>query len=181
MPFTGHGVTMARKGRKRRFNLRKVKVASAVAAGALATEDVVSGAITSAAADKLRFVSLNASYTWTNIGSGVDDGCTFGVAHSDYSAAEIEECLEQAASIDLGDKIAQEKGNRLVREIGTISAGGAGAAGGQAFNDGKPTKTRLNWLMSAGDTLSLWIRNASGTVWTTGSGVAVSGDLWVRD
>ncbi len=166
----------------RRFNLRKVKMASASAAGALGAGAVVTNAVSNQAASTMRFVSLICSYSWSNIGAIIDDGCTFGVAHSDYSATEVEECLEAFSAIDLGNKIAQEQANRLVREIGTISQAGAlAAAAGAAFNDGKKYKVRLNWKMSIGDTLNLWVRNASGTVWTTGSSVTISGELWVKD
>ncbi len=176
-------VGMAKKrGRRRRFNLRRVRLASTSVAGALAAADVVTNAITDTVKDPMRFISVIASYSWSNIGAIIDDGCSFGYAHSDYTAAEVEECLEAGGSMDLGDKVAQEMANRLVREIGTISQAGAlAAAAGAAYNDGKPMKTRLNWLMSTGDTLNLWIRNASGVVWTTGSGVTVLGDLWVKD
>ncbi len=172
---------MPNKGRKRRFNLRKVKVASAVAAGALAAGDVISTAVTNDADNTLRFISLDCSYSWSNIGAIIDDAATFGVAHSDYTAAEVEECLEAATSMDIGDKVAQEQANRLVREIGTISGFVGTAAAGASFNDGKKFKTRLNWLMAIGDTLNLWIRNSSGTVWTTGSSLTINGELWVKD
>lgn len=170
---------MARKGKRRNFNLRRVRVNASIGAGALAPVTVTSGSMTDAVSDPMRFISLHASYAWG--GKQVaDDGCTFGVAHSDYTAAEIEECLEETGAMDIGDKIAQEKANRLVREIGQIS-GGDSAAGGIMFNDGKPVKTRLNWFMSTGDSLQLWIRNASGVVWTTGSTITIAGNLWVKD
>ncbi len=172
---------MARKG-KRRFNLRKVKIAGGVTCGALASNDVTSGAVTNAVSDPLRFISLDCSYTWSDIAAVIDDACQFGVAHSDYDSSQIEECLEALGSIDLGDKLAQEKANRYVREIGTIAGAGAPAAdSGAAFNDGRRKKVRLNWLMSTGDTLALWVRNGSGVVWTTGSRLVISGDLWVQD
>ncbi len=174
---------MAKKGRRtrRKFSLRRVRVAASVAIGALATLDVNTGLLTSAAADKLRFISLNASYAWSDFGALADDTLEFGVAHSDYSAAEVEESLEAAGSIDLGDKVAQERANRLVRRIGIITSTSAGTLAGRNFNDGVPVKTRLNWLMSAGDTLNIWFRNGSGTVYTTGSAITCIGDLWVKD
>ncbi len=130
----------------------------------------------------MRFMSVNASYAWSDLAGGADDACTFGFAHSDYSAAEVEECLEAGATMDLGNKVAQEQANRLVRQIGTISGPSAGVgSSGFSFNDGKPIKTRLNWLMAIGDRLNLWIRNSSGVIWTTGSSVTIVGDLWVKD
>ncbi len=167
--------------RRRRFTLRRVRIASKSLAGALAANDVAVNAVTNQVTDQMRFISLDASYSWADIGQDIDDGCSFGVAHSDYTATEIEEALEAGGSMDLGDKVAQEQANRLVRELGTISSAGGPSAGGAQFNDGKRLKTRLNWLMSTGDTLNLWIMNISGVVWTTGSGVTIVGNLWVKD
>ncbi len=171
----------AKKSKRRRFNLRRVRVTTSPAVGALAADDVTSVAITAAVADKLRIMSLDATYSWSDIQQITDDGLTFGVAHSDYSAAEVEECLEANGSIDLGDKIAQEQANRLVRTIGTFSGLATAAGGGITFNDGKPVKTRLNWLLSEGDTLNMWFRNGSSLVYVTGSSVLVDGSLWVKD
>ncbi len=170
------------KGRRRKFNLRKVTINTAVAAGALAAGDVIGGAVTASAVETYRLMSVDCSYNWSNIGAIIDDGATFGLAHGDYTDAEIEECLEATGSIDLGDKLAQEKTNRLVRSIGTISNSGAlAAAGGASFADGRRVKTKLNWEFQTGKTLTLWIRNASATVWTTASSVTMAGDIWIKN
>ncbi len=153
-----------------------------VAAGALATLDVAVGDITTLAADPYRLVTLKASFSWLDIGAVVDDGFDFGVSHGDYTAAEIEECLEAQAAIDRGDKIALEQSNRLVRQIGSIASNSSGATTVSAvFADGRQIKTKLNWYMGTGDKLKGWIRNASGVVWTTGSSLGVNGTIWIRD
>ncbi len=173
-------ILMAKKGRrKRRFNLRRVRLIGTVAVGALASLDVGSGAITLAVADKLRLISINAAWGWSDVGASTDDDLEFGVAHSDYTAAEIEECLEATAAIDLGDKVAQERTNRLVRSIGILMNQSSTGAG--SFADGRRVKTKLNWLLSEGDTLVVWFRNGSGAVYTTGSTITCQGDLWVKD
>ncbi len=172
---------MPKKSNRRRYNLRKVTVNSKSAAGALATGAVASNQVINAAVNSYRLISVDASYSWTDIVAAVDDGCVFGLAHGDYSAAEIEECLESFASIDPGLKIEQERSRRLVRSIGTIQGSHDSANSGAAFNDGRRVKTRLNWLITPGQQLQLWIRNASGVVWTTGSSVSIAGDLWVKD
>ncbi len=170
---------MAKRRVNRKFNLRMVRINAASSIGALGSLDVAVNPVSGAPADKMRFVSVNASYSWTGKAS-IDDAAAFGLAHSDYTATEIEECLEASTAIDLGDKIAQERSNRLVREIGTIS-GGEPDSSGEMYNDGKIVKTKLNWLMSSGDTLNLWIRNASGVVYTTGGSITIAGKIWVRD
>ncbi len=173
---------MARRKRSRRrsFNLRRVRVTDELAVGALASLDVVSAAMTAAVTDPLRVISANLTWSLADLGALDDDAQEFGIAHSDYQANEIEEALEAVASIDLGNKLAQEQANRLVRSVGQF-VDTAGTGGGLGFNDGRPMKTKLNWLLSTGDSLSMWIRNGSGAVYTTGATVVVLGDLWVKD
>ncbi len=147
----------------------------------MASNDVIVAAITNAAADKLRFISLNASWTWADLAQITDDAMAFGVCHSAYTAAQVEEALEAVGAIDLGDKLAQEKSNRLVREIGTFSSITTAIGGSVGFADGEIVKTKLNWLMSAGDTLNVWVRNSSGVIYVTGSAIKCNGVLWVKD
>lgn len=166
--------------RKRRFNLRKVRIATDIGVGALDPQDVAVGLLTPVAADKIRIITLSAAWSWADLSEATMDSLEFGVCHSDYSAAEVEESLEAAGSFDLGDKVAQEQANRLVRSIGMISNEGA-AQGGGRFNEGRQTKTKLNWLLSAGDSLNVWVRNGSGVVYATGSTIVTIGNLWVKD
>ncbi len=167
--------------RRRKFSLRRVRIAHEGAIGALASLDVVVNNMHSVTTETLRVVSVDSSYAWSGK-AAIDDAAEFGLAHSDYSAAEIEECLEANGSIDLGNKTAQEQANRLVRSLGTITGPAvSGASGGASFNDGRKLKTRLNWLLSTGDTINLWVRNGSGAVYSTGSSLVASGNMWVKD
>ncbi len=158
-----------------------VRVQNKVAAGALDTVKVAIGDLTDVAVDPYRLVTLKASFSWVDIPAVIDDGCDFGVAHGDYTATEIEECLDSQSSIDRGDKIALEKSNRLVRQIGSIQSSGAGVTGSRVYADGRQVKTKLNWYMATGDKLKGWIRNSSGVVWTTGSSLNVAGAIWIKD
>ncbi len=176
--------SMVRKPNKRRrnFNLRMVRVQNKIAAGALDTLKVAIGDLTDVATDPYRLVTLKASYSWVDVAAIIDDGFDFGVAHGDYTAAEIEECLDFQSSIDRGDKIALEKSNRLVRQIGSIrSPANPSATGSMVFADGRQVKTRLNWYMATGDKLKGWIRNSSGVIWTTGSSLNAAGQIWLKD
>ncbi len=172
---------MAKHNYKRGNQPRKVKIASSVGAGALTPGDVISGGIIGTSTEAYRLLSVNLAYSWSEIASLIDDTLQFGLAHGDYTAAEIEECLEAGGALAMGDKITQERANRLVREIGVIE-GEIGSAGeGDVFNDGRKLKTRLNWLMSTGQVLQMWIRNGSGIIWTTGSNLVVIGEMWILD
>ncbi len=174
---------MARKrsSRRRKFNLRKVQIADESTISALAAKDVETFALSGAATNTLRVVSANLMYTWGALAVN-DGGCEFGLAHSDYSAAEIEECLEVQTSMDIGNKVSQEQADRLVRRVGTFpSTPNAATTGEQVANEGRPIKTRLNWLLAIGQTLNIWVRNSSGTIWTVNSLLNASGELWVKD
>lgn len=169
-----------RRRSRRRFNLRRVRLADEVQVGALASLDVISGTITNATSDPLRVVTIDCSYSLTDLGATADSGQEIGLSHSDYTAAEIEECLEAVGGIDRGDKVTQERANRLVRVLGQLHDS-TGTGAGLDFNNGLPYKVRLNWYLSTGDTINLWIRNGSGAVYTTGASIVVIGNLWVKD
>ncbi len=155
--------------------MRVVQISSSSAIGALAAADVVVNAVTNTASGKMRFNSVTARYGVSG-GTNPEGPVIFGLAHSDYTAAEIEECLEAGGSIDLGDKIAREQANRLVRRIGIIDMDP-----NAIFNDGRPVKTKLNWLMAVGDQLSLWIFNKDQATLTTGGLLTIDGKLVITD
>ncbi len=128
----------------------------------LAGETLVSMTLDEVMTESGRVASVDCVYTLTDMTTALDDGpILFGVAHSDYSDAEIEEVVEVANSWDRGDKIAQERAKRLVRQIGVLTSGvEAGIFGqGPQFNDGNPVKTKLNWGLTTGDTLKFWCYN----------------------
>ncbi len=93
-------------------------------------------------------------------------GCLFGFAHSDYTAAEIEEYLEATASIDRGDKIQNERANRLIRQIGVINPVTDGGSEDAAYNGGKPFRVNLNWAIPIDFQVNFWGYNISEADWT---------------
>ncbi len=105
----------------------------------------------------------------------------FGVAHSDYTAAEILEVISNAGSWDSGDKISQERAKRLVRKIGVFVSEGDAGVSDVRFNDGVPVKTKLNWILATGDTLKMWGLNKGGIL-TTGAEIKAEGhaNLWQK-
>lgn len=108
-----------------------------------------------------------------NGGTAGEGPIVVGVAHSDYTDAEIEEVLENVGSWDEGDMIDQEKARRLVRRIGQINSPATAEDG--LLNDGKPLKIKLNWLLTTGQTLSFFAFNKGGSSLTTGSYLVVEG------
>jgi hypothetical protein len=165
---------------KRKFNLRKVRVAISLSIGSLAAFDVNTGNITVVSTNPYRIVSADLSWSLTDLATVSNDGFEFGLAHGDYSAAEVEECLEAGASIDPGDLVSREQANRLVRTVG-IAGSGAVTDGSLIFNDGMPVKTKLNWPVGIGDAINLFIRNGSDTTWGSGTNIKVFGHIWIKD
>ncbi len=164
--------------KRNRRPLRRVRIASSTALGALAALDIVAGNILNAAVDVYRVISIKAAFSIVDLGAAIDDGQEIGIAHGDYSAAEIEECLEAQGSVNVGDLIAREQADRRVRSLG-YATGPAVASGSLQLDQGRIKSIRLNWLIGIGDTVKVWVRNGSGTVYTTGASVTVLGDAWV--
>ncbi len=167
-----HSCIMARRkgSRRRRYKgYRKLPLDVDIAGGTLAADDVTQTTFGSTLTEERRFLSIEMSWALTGLAAS-DGPLVVGVAHSDYTAAEIEEFLEAGASWDEGDKVAQEQAKRLVRQVGVLTEEET------ALNDGQPVKTRLNWRIATGDTLQFWIWNR-GIQMTTGSLVKVSGHV----
>ncbi len=100
-----------------------------------------------------------------------------GYAHNDYTVTEIKEAIESASAINIGNKVVQEQGNRLVRVVGTINTD---LDIDNRLNDGKPVKTRLNWFIPIGSAVNLFAYN-DGTVMLTGAVLKANGEIWVKD
>ncbi len=117
---------------------------------------------------EMRVSSLEATYSLETFVAASGDGpLHVGIAHSDYDLAEIEQWIESTTGWDEGDLIGKEIMQRKIRQIGTFR-GLDNTSSIVVLNDGRPIKTKLNWLLTEGDTLDLWIYNA-------GSG-AIGGD-----
>ncbi len=163
------------KGRgRRRYNLRRVRVSPELALTTLGTDTALIVDFATAADGTYRCMSINGAWAVSGMTAG-EGPVTVGIAHGDYTVAEVKECLEQAGSISVGNKVAQEVANRLVRVVGY-----AGEAE-PMLNEGRPIKTRLNWLIPIGSTISMFAFNEQTSALTTGSRLNFTGDMWVKD
>ncbi len=170
---------MAKKGgkpRKRRFNLRRVRISPNLALVTLAAATVLTGSLTGAS--DAAYLATSVKATWSLSEFTASEGpVTVGYAFSDYSVTEIKEALEITTSISPGDKIAQEKANRWVRTVGTFPAGV-----NQTLNNGNPISTRLNWRVPIGKAINIFAFNEdAANPLTTGAVVNCAGDMWVKD
>ncbi len=170
---------MAKKGgkpRRRKFNLRRVRISPNLALTTLAAATVLTGPLTGASDAAYRAVVMKNSWTLSEF-TAAEGPVTVGYAHSDYSVTEIKECLEITTAISPGDKVAQEKANRLVRVVGTFPA-----EANSSLNDGKPISTKLNWFIPIGKAVNIFAFNEDASnALTTGAFVNCAGDMWVKD
>ncbi len=152
------------------------------ALGTLAAQDVVVSAIQDTVNERSLISSIRCTYSLS--GYTVTDNVgpiMVGVAHSDYSDAEIEAWIENALSWDEGDRAAQEVANLKIRKIGSIPMVTSLAA--SPLNDGKPIRTKLNWIVNQGQSLKFWAYNhGSVAVGTTDPDMHVDGhaNVWPR-
>ncbi len=128
-------------------------------------------------ASDIKTFAISLHGTWTKRNGTIGEGpLMVGVAHSDYSAAEIEEWIEASNSWDQGDLVAQEVAKRKIRRVGAFS----GDTVEETLNDGRVIKTPLKWLLNAGDTISVWVYSRVGSTLTTGVNVIMDGIVWLR-
>ncbi len=145
------------------------------ALGTLAPQDVVVAAVADTVNERSLISSIDCTYSLS--GYTVIDNAgpiQVGVAHFDYSDAEIEEWIENVTSWDEGDLPSQEIANRKIRSIGTIPMVTSLAA--SPLNDGKPIKTKLNWIVNQAQGIKFWAYNqGSAALATTDPDMHVTG------
>lgn len=128
-----------------------VPLATKVAASAVFDEDVNERTLVS---------SVVATYTLTAVTPVIGQGPMIcGLAHSDYTTGEIEAYLENDGSWNEGDLVAKEISGRKIRRVGAFDVADD-QVDGFTLNDGKPIKTKLNWILLQGQSLESWVYNA---------------------
>ncbi len=154
-----------------------------LALSTLAAKTAVKGNFDQTVNERTLVSSVVATWALSEFTKSTGDGpILVGLAHSDYSAAEIEAVIENTASWDEGDKVAQEIGKRLVRRVGIFNTPDDEAQT-VTLNDGKPIKTKLNWILLQGQTLSHWAYNlGTSALATTSPTLNTQGhaNLWPR-
>ncbi len=161
--------------RRRSSRLIKGNIDESLALGALANASLVSGIFGETVQNRTFAISMEAVWTLRDT-TALEGGVLVGVAHSNYTDAEIEEFIENTGSWDEGDLSNQEIGKRKIRIVGSFPA----VTSDMVLNDGKPIKTKLGFILNQGISLRLWGYNRSGAALTTGSIVLISGWAWLR-
>ncbi len=122
-----------------------------------------------------RITSIELSYNLVGSTLG-EQPISMWICHSDYTLTEVEEVIELTGLLGPGEMIERERSKRLVRHIGDITHVDQ-TAESVGLNDGKPIKTRLNWLIPDGKTITMVSYNNTGSPLTTGAVVRVMGKI----
>jgi len=167
----------AAKRRRKRARLLKGVVTETLAIGALAANDAIGDNYDQTTEERSFMLSQEATWAIVNHTAG-EGGIIVGVAHSDYTDAEIEEFLEVSDSWNEGNLIDQERSNRgrRIKIVGIFS----GDKSDDVLNDGKPIKTSLKFTLTSAQTLKLFAYNTSAAVLTTGTILVVTGHVWIK-
>ncbi len=177
--------SMAKHPKRRRRKMGRYlrgNIDEKMSLGTLAARTLVSNVFGDAVAERTYISSIRMAHTLSDLTLAADVGpILVGVAHSDYSAAEIEEVIENSGSWSEADLISREIGARKIRIIGIFQMPATGAD--SVLNDGKPITTKLGWILNAGQTLDQWAYNlGSGPLATTTPEYSIQGhaNLWPR-
>ncbi len=173
------------KGRRKAFRrYLKGDIRDTLNLGALASLTLVATGSAEIVNERTWISSLRCTHSFTHFTPGENDGPVLvGVAHSDYSAAEIEAWIENAGSWDEGDLVSQEIAKRKIRRIGVHEVPpNMGVNDTVVLNDGKPITTKLGWMLLQGQGIQWWAYNRGTSVLTTGSAIQQDGyaNLWPR-
>ncbi len=150
---------------------RKGNVQELLQIGTLAGQTLIIDVFDDTVTEKTLITSAVISWSiqgWTPI---ADCGpLMVGLAHSDYSAAEVEAVIENTGSWDEADLVQQEIASRKVRIVGILRPEAAGSSlEGNRLNNGDPIKTKLNWILNSGQTLDVWAYNMGQVAFATTS------------
>ncbi len=151
--------------------------------GTLAASDAILAAFDEVVNERTLVSSIVVRYSMTNFTAAAGKGpILVGIAHSDYDAPQIEAWIETTGSWDEGNKTEQEVNKRLIRRVGIFEIPSS-LAESSVLNDGKAIKTKMNWILNQGQTLSVWAYNlGTGALATTDPRIDVQGhaNLWPR-
>ncbi len=148
-----------RRRRRRTGTYLRGTVDEQLAVGTLSGQTAAKQDFDEVTTEKTKISSIVATYGLRNWTPVQDSGpLIVGIAHSDYTAAEIEAVIENAGSWNRGGKIEQEISKRLVRRIGMFDIP-VDISESVVLNDGLPIRTKLNWSIQTGQTLSIFVYN----------------------
>ncbi len=159
---------------RRRRRIIKGNVDEGLSLSTLATTTLVGVDFDEVALSRAWFGSMEA--TWSLDTNTAGEGpILVGIAHGDYTDAEIEAVIENVGSWSEGNLVQQEVARRKVRVVGVFP----GSIVNEVLNEGSPIKTKLGWIVNEAETLKLWAYNRDPSTLTAGAQLKISGHVWI--
>ncbi len=170
----------SRRGRKfRRYLAGKIR--HLLQLGTLGGTTIISTNVVDVLTEKAYLTSVRLAWSLVRMTTATNDGpIMVGVAHPDYSGAEVEAWIENQASWEEGDVIGQEVGRRKIRMVG-VFLNPEGVDVVSRLNDGKPITTKCGWQLQTGQSVKIWAYNlGTSALATTDPEVRAEGhaNLW---
>ncbi len=175
---------MGKKNPKRRFRkYLKGSLNEQLSLGTLAGKTLSSAVSAGVLLEKAWLSSVKATWAVSEWTPSAEDGPILcGVAHSDYTSAEIEAWIEnEAGSWSESDMVQQEIARRRIRRVGVFQTLVSGSSHAWTMNDGRPIHTKCGWQLRTGQGVRMWVYNmGTGAFETTDPNVFVEGhaNLW---
>ncbi len=180
-------VQMAGKPRRRRGMGKYLRgnVDETFALGTLAAKTAILEANTDTVTERTLLSSLVLLWSLRGLTPASGDGpIMVGIAHSDYTLSEVESWIEQSTGWSEANLVAREVSQRKIRRVGVFGDdGGAVAANVRTLRQGRYVKTKLNWILTQGQSVNYWAYNmGTSALATTDPDVLVQGhaNLWPR-
>ncbi len=149
----------------------------------LAARTLISSNIGDNVTERAYCSSVKAAWSLGDFTPGADRGpILVGLAHSDYTSAQIEEWVENQGSWQEADKIQQEQARRLIRRVGIIVPADD-ASESAMMADGRLVHTKCGWILTQGQTLKVWAYNLGDQALATTSPKVVAeghANLWPK-
>ncbi len=156
-----------RKGRRRFRRYLRGSIDFLLSLSGLAAKSATSSNVGDTVTERAWCSSVVCTYDVIGGTAAIDDGpILVGVAHSDYTTAEIEAWIESTESWEEEDLVGQEVAKRKIRRVGVLGIGDT-TTQAKVLNDGKPIRTKCGWMLGTGQTVKFWAYNIGASAFAT--------------
>ncbi len=136
---------------------RVLRVNTSFALGTLGVTTWLKSVLLANLTQEIYAISADLNWSLSNLTS-VQGPIIVGLAHGDYSVAEIKEWF-QASNTLSGDQIEQEENRRKCRDAGMFETSATVALGHVGLKDGKTVRTQLKFRIEESKDLVAWAAN----------------------
>ncbi len=127
--------------------------------GTLAGNTVISSGPSDTVDDTTWCSSVKGTWSLSDYTPSASDGpILVGIAHSDYTDAEIEAWVENSSGWSQADQVGQEVSRRKIRRVGTFPTP-IDASTPSVLADGRAITTKAKWMLSEGQNITFWAYN----------------------